>query len=260
MASYEDFALVYDQFMDNISYEEWAKFIIGQLKKEHINEGIVLDLACGTGILTELLSESGYDMIGVDSSEEMLSIAREKQMEAGKTDILYLEQDIRSFELYGTVKAIVCVCDSLNYITKKDELFKVFSLVKNYLDPDGIFIFDINSEYKYEKILGDNTFAESREDCAFIWDNFYDEDTKINEYDLTLFIKEDDTFARSVETHLERAYSLDEIYSLLGKAELEVLAIYDDYSRDYVTRKSERITFVVKNINDERKMKLLENQ
>ena len=138
MEAYSDFARVYDIFMDNVEYEKWAEYLIESLKEYGIEDGIVLELGCGTGVMTELLAESGYDMIGVDNSEEMLGEAMEKRAESGH-EILYLEQDMREFELYGTVRAVVSVCDCMNYITEEDDLLTVFKLVNNYLDPDGIF-------------------------------------------------------------------------------------------------------------------------
>ncbi|MBR4808211.1 MAG: class I SAM-dependent methyltransferase, partial [Lachnospiraceae bacterium] len=152
---YGDFAYCYDIFMDETPYERWSEFLADTLKKEGIEDGLVLDLGCGTGRLTNALSDMGYDMIGVDSSQEMLGVAAEGK---GSRDILYLCQDMREFELYGTVRAVVSVCDCINYITDTKDLLKVFKLVNNYLDPKGIFIFDINTEYKYKELLSDNTF------------------------------------------------------------------------------------------------------
>ena len=195
MEAYTSFAAVYDTFMDNIPYEEWEKYLKSLLYEYGVREGLVLELGCGTGNMTEILAQSGYDMIGVDNAEEMLEIAIEKRMKSG-LDILYLQQDMREFELYGTVKAIVSVCDSVNYILEEEELEEVFRLVNNYLDPGGVFIFDFNTVYKYREILGDQTIAENREECSFIWDNDYDLETKINEYDLTLFIQEEDDLYR----------------------------------------------------------------
>ena len=188
MEAYTSFASVYDIFMDNIPYEEWAEYLSRLLAEYEVTDGIVLDLGCGTGTLTELMAARGFDMIGVDYSEEMLEIAMEKRAESGR-DILYLLQDMREFELYGTVRAVISICDSLNYITEEAELEEVFRLVNNYLDPEGVFIFDFNTVYKYREILGDQTIAESREDCSFIWDNYYYEEEQINEYELSLFLR-----------------------------------------------------------------------
>ncbi|HJA34740.1 MAG TPA: class I SAM-dependent methyltransferase, partial [Candidatus Mediterraneibacter merdigallinarum] len=150
MEAYTSFASVYDTFMDNVPYSEWAQYIRGLLLESGTEDGIVLDLGCGTGSLTELLAGYGYDMIGVDNSEDMLELAMEKRLKSGH-DILYLLQDMREFELYGTVRAVVSVCDSLNYITDPEDLVQVFRLVNNYLDPGGVFIFDFNTDYKYRE-------------------------------------------------------------------------------------------------------------
>ena len=206
MEAYTSFASVYDTFMDNIPYEEWAEYLSGLLAEYEVTDGIVLDLGCGTGTLTELMAARGFDMIGVEYSEEMLEIAMEKRAESGR-DILYLLQDMREFELYGTVRAVISICDSLNYITEEEELEEVFRLVNNYLDPEGVFIFDFNTVYKYREILGDQTIAESREDCSFIWDNYYYEEEQINEYELSLFLQEEGNLYRKyVETHYQKGY------------------------------------------------------
>ena len=249
MDAYTGFATVYDTFMDNVPYEKWHAFLRELLQEYGIFEGLILDLGCGTGNMTELLADSGYDMIGIDNSQEMLAIAESKK-QYKEQNILYLLQDMRSFELYGSVKAVVSICDSVNYITKPDELIEVFRLVSNYLDPGGVFIFDFNTEYKYKEMLGDQTIAESREDCCFIWDNYYDEDTGINEYELNLFIKEQDDemerYQRLQETHFQRSYTLDEIKSLLSISGLEFLAAYDDYAKRGPAKVSERILVVAK--------------
>lgn len=152
----------------NIDYEGWAEYVTDRLREYEITDGLVLELGCGTGTMTGLLAGKGYDMIGVDNSEEMLAEAMEKRVESGQ-DILYLLQDMQEFELYGTVRAVVSVCDSLNYITDRDELRHVFELVNNYLDPEGIFLFDMNTVHKYRDLLGDTTIAENRDEGSFIW-------------------------------------------------------------------------------------------
>lgn len=246
MKEYSGFASVYDELMDNVPYEEWCKYICSILSSYGIDEGLVLDLGCGSGKFTELMAERGYDMIGVDNSEEMLMMAMDKRYESGH-DILYLLQDMREFELYGTVRGIVSVCDCINYITEPSDLEHVFKLVNNYLDNDGIFIFDINTEYKYSEILSDNTFAENRDDCSFIWENFYDDKTKINEYDLTIFTRCDDDseiYEKLEEIHYQRAYSVTEIESMLKEAGLNMLHIYDAYTSCEPTAHSERLSVI----------------
>lgn len=248
MEAYTSFARVYDTFMDNVPYEEWADYIEDCLKEYGIAEGLVLDLGCGTGSITERLAEKGYDMIGVDYSEDMLEIAMEKREENGH-DILYLLQDMREFELYGTVRAIISACDSVNYITEEEELEEVFRLVNNYLDPDGIFMFDFNTEYKYKEVLGEQTIAEEREECSFIWDNYYYENEKMNEYELTLFVQEEensDLYRKYQEIHLQRAYTLDTIRTLVENAGLIFVDAYNAYTKEEPTEYSERICVVAK--------------
>lgn len=220
MEAYTSFAYVYDTFMDNVPYGEWARHIREKLCEHGVTDGIVLDLGCGTGTMTERLAGYGYDMIGVDNSEEMLELAMEKKTESGY-DILYLLQDMRGFELYGTVRAVVSVCDSVNYITEPDELEEVFRLVNNYLDPKGIFLFDFNTVHEYRDVIGDSTIAEDRGVCSFIWDNRYYEKEQINEYDLTLFIAEDFNPMENAYVSERTADSEDALLSEEGAGDLE---------------------------------------
>ncbi|MBQ7943081.1 MAG: class I SAM-dependent methyltransferase [Lachnospiraceae bacterium] len=244
MEAYTDFASVYDKFMDETPYEQWCENILTVLHEHGIQDGLVLELGCGTGSMTELLAKRGYDMIGVDYSAEMLNIAMTKREESGQ-DILYLNQDMREFELYGTVRAVVSVCDSVNYLLEEEDIIECFRLVNNYLDPKGIFLFDFNTVYKYEEVIGDATIAENREECSFIWENFYHEEEHINEYDLTIFVREDekeqDRFRRFQETHYQRGYTLDEMKTCLAAAGLEFIRAIDVDTLEDVTDTSERI-------------------
>ena len=233
MGAYESFARVYDLFMDNVPYEEWGSYLTGLLREYGICSGTVAELGCGTGKMTRLLAAAGYDMIGVDNSEDMLEIASEKRAESG-LNILYLLQDMREFELYGTVKAVVSICDSINYILEEDDLREVFSLVNNYLDPKGMFIFDLNTKYKYEQ-MGETTIAENREEASFIWDNYYDPEEEINEYELAIFIPEgedSDLYRKFEEVHYQRAYDLATICRLLEEAGMEFVTAYDAFTKD----------------------------
>ena len=245
MEAYTGFAEVYDVFQDNVPYEEWCSYVTGLLKEYQVMDGLVLDLGCGTGSLTGLMARSGYDMIGIDNSGEMLQIAMNKRNASG-LDILYLLQDMRGFELYGTVKAVISICDSMNYIMEYQELVEVFRLVNNYLDPKGVFIFDLNTEYKYMELLADNTFAEDREESSFIWNNFYDEEDKVNEYDLTLFVKEGELYRKFEETHYQRAYGLDQIQQAIRDGGMEFVAAYDACTRNPVQQDSERIYVIAR--------------
>ena len=246
MEQYTNFAKVYDLFMDNVPYDKWVEQIKDILYKENIKDGLICDLGCGTGAITERLANLGYDMIGIDNSYDMLDVAMEKKYASG-SDILYLCQDMREFELYGTVRAIISRCDSLNYIRELSELKEVFAWVNNYLDPNGLFIFDMNTEYKYQNILGDNTFAEVREQASFIWENTYDMEKRINEYDLNLFIRlEDDNYKRFEERHVQKAYTFDEILSAIDSSNMVLEKYMDADTYGDIRENTERILFVAR--------------
>lgn len=246
MEAYTGFAAVYDTFMDDVPYGEWGEYIYQLLREYGIEQGLILDLGCGTGSLTEILAMKGYDMIGVDYSQEMLQIAMEKRIRS-QLDILYLHQDMREFELYGTVGAVISICDSVNYIVDYEDLKSVFALVNNYLDPEGLFIFDFNTVYKYEVLLADNTIAEDRDDHSFIWENYYDQETMINEYALSLFIREEkDQFRKYQEIHYQRAYTLEQITRALTESGLIFVAAYDAFTKEHPSQQSERICIIAK--------------
>ncbi|UWP60313.1 class I SAM-dependent DNA methyltransferase [Ruminococcus gauvreauii] len=247
METYRSFAQVYDMFMDDIDYDAWSIYLIGLLREYGVNEGLVLELGCGTGSMTQRLAASGYDMIGVDLSDDMLEIAQEKKIQSG-LEILYLQQDMRGFELYGTVRAVVSVCDSLNYILEDEELLGVFSLVNNYLDPGGVFVFDLNTVYKYETLMGEQTIAENREEASFIWDNYYDRESMRNEYELAIFIPEGagGLYRKYEEVHYQRAYPLPRIIRLLEQAGMEFVTAYDAFTRDQPEPESERICVIAR--------------
>ena len=244
MDAYTSFASVYDLFMDNVPYEEWCAFLCKILAQHGITDGPVLDLGCGTGKMTRLMSEQGYDMTGIDNAAEMLQIAA---MEPGEVPILYLLQDMQDLELDGCVRAVYSVCDCVNYVLDEEELQQAFSRVHEYLEEDGVFIFDVNTSYKYTKLLAENTFAESRDEGSFIWDNYYDEEERINEYDLTLFIPEgDELYRRYTETHYQRNYETESLLKLLKNAGFTDICLYDDYTDAPLCETSERAVFVAK--------------
>ena len=261
---YQDFAAVYDELMDNTPYEKWGERIDTLIRKYGVSRperdvedllaserNLVLDLGCGTGTLAELMYQKGYDMIGVDISEAMLNLAMGKK-EASGSEILYLQQDMRELELYSTVGTVYSVCDSLNYILEEEELLKIFSLVKNYLYPGGIFIFDFNTDYKYHEVIGNTTIAENREDCSFIWENLYDPEEEINEYDLTVFVKEeDDRFRRFTETHFQRGYTVEQMSRLARQAGLTVVEVSDADTGEAAGHKSERVYVVARRAETE---------
>ena len=243
MDAYTSFAEVYDMFMDNVPYEEWSRYLMELLKEYHIEEGVVCELGCGTGKMTRLLADAGYDMIGVDMSEDMLAIASMENPQ----QILYLCQDMRELELYGTVAAVVSVCDSMNYLLEEDDLLEVFQRVNEYLEPGGVFLFDLNTIYKYETLLGETTICENRPEGSFIWENYYDAEEQINEYDLTLFIQEKENLYRKFEeTHYQRGYSMEKIRTLLEEAGMEFVTAYDACTKNPPREDSERIYIVAR--------------
>ena len=248
MGAYESFASVYDLFMDEINYDEWVSYVEKLWNRFDLKPDIVCELGCGTGNISLRLAEKGYETIGIDISADMLSEAKMKAEQNG-TDVLFLLQDRREFELYGTVNSILCLCDSLNYITDDEDMQQVFNLVNNYLHPGGLFVFDLNTEYKFKEIYGENTFSETDEDAVYIWENYYDEEERINEYYLNFFMKnETGTYDRTQEEHFERAYSLDEIKRFIEKSGMKFEAAYDAFTFEPVKENSERIYVVAREV------------
>lgn len=232
MNPYTGFASVYDMFMENIPYDTVADYLHRILRQYGIASGLLLELGCGTGEMTLRMAAAGYDMIGIDASEDMLAEARGKQEQACASSILYLLQDMREFELYGTVAAVYAVTDTMNYITERDDFVKVLRLVNNYLDPQGIFMFDMKTRYFFEEVLAERTFAEQREDAALIWENTFDEESAVNEYAVTMYKREaaGGLYRREEEFHYQRAYTLAEIRQMLAEAGMQFVQAYAAYT------------------------------
>lgn len=247
MLSYTGFAEVYDALMDNVPYEEWIAYLLNLLEEQGVTEGTICDLACGTGRITQGLHDVGFSMIGVDNSVEMLNIAVRKK---GEREILYIHQDMRELRLHGKIQAFVCICDGMNYILSLEEMRQVFWGVANHLEEGGIFIFDLNTIYKYKELLGETTIAENREDMSFIWENYYDEEERVNEYDLTIYVKNQNepSFSRFEELHYQKGYEIHEIEMTLKEAGLKILDVFDAFTKDAVHEESERIYFIAKKI------------
>ncbi|MBQ2472783.1 class I SAM-dependent DNA methyltransferase [Lachnospira pectinoschiza] len=246
MNAYTAFAYVYDEYMDNIPYDEWGQYMIGLLKELGVKAGdSVVDLGCGTGTVTRMLEKEGYDIVGIDMSEDMLAIAAERIEESGQ-DILYSCQDMREFELPFKVDAFTSIGDSMNYITSKEDLESVFKCVAENINDGGVFVFDLKTIHFFRDILADNTYAENRDESAFIWDNYYNDDDKNNEYDLAVFVmNEDGSFNRYEEQHFQHGFELEEVKEAAANAGLSVLALYDAFSKDAPKPDSERVYFVL---------------
>ena len=235
---YRGFANVYDRLID-IDYTKIAAFYKSVFEKFGQAPHLVLDLGCGTGTLTHILKEQGFDMIGIDLSEEMLTCAREKD-----DGILYLCQSMTDFELYGTVDAAVSSLDCVNYLLADGELFKMFSLVNNYLNPKALFIFDISSRKKLSETLGKNTFIYEQNDIFYTWENFYEEN--IIDMRLNFFERKGALYTRTCEEQTQRAYSEEEILCAAQKAGLICEAVYDGFSANPANEDSERLVFVMR--------------
>ena len=236
----------YDILNSSVDYSAWASSIDLCLKKHGVKNGsLLLDLACGTGSISIPLAALGYDVIGIDASPEMLMKAREKSAEAG-ADILWLCQDMRTFELYGTVGAIICCLDSLNYLLKTKDIEACFRLVCNYLDPGGIFVFDVNTPYKFKEIFAKSDFIIEEDGVYCGWQNAYDEKSRICEFSLSIFAKHGNEYKRCNEHQRERCYSMKTLTSALASAGLELLSVSSSLEGESLTPETERWFFICK--------------
>jgi SAM-dependent methyltransferase len=233
---YTAMAPIYDQMNRELDYAQWADFVEAQFSRFAAEKpSLVLDLAAGSGTMTAELAKRGYDMIAVDRSGEMLSLAADRMAEEGLTGVLLLQQDMTDFELYGTVDAVVCCLDSVNHLTGRGELSRCFSLVHNYLNPDGLFLFDVNTPYKFENIYANNhyIFEDNAADGASAycgWQNEYDRESKLCNFYLSVFTEEEDgRFSRADEVQTERCYSKEELTENLANCGFEVVDFYGDF-------------------------------
>lgn len=244
MEAYSEFANVYDIFMEDIPYSEWFAFIKEQIKSLGKEAQSVCELGCGTGQMTMLFAKEGCQVIGIDYSPEMLMVAQDHAF-TQEEDILYLMQDMSEFEIGQEVDLIYSCCDSINYLLEDEQVMSTFRGVTKALKSEGLFIFDLNTEFKYKETLGNKTFADQTEKAAYIWENFYDEEEKINEYQVQFFIEgEDGRYDRTEECHYQKAYSIEQIEKWLQEAGLKLVACYDNYSEKSVSTATERVTYI----------------
>lgn len=249
MASYGEFAYYYDGLTDNVDYEKRCDYIRDLLAENGVGEGILLDLACGTGTVSLMLSRMGYDVIGVDASEDMLSVAQEKKMETGE-DVIFLCQRMEELDLYGTINAAVSTLDSINHVTDADTVRAIFRRVSLFMEDKGIFIFDVNTPYKHRNVLGNNTFVYDTDEVYCVWQNSTDE-SLLTTISLDIFEKDEDdeeTYYRYSEEFSERAYELDDIKSWLEECKFEVTAVYEEMTRETVGDETQRAVFVARKI------------
>jgi len=245
--SYSEFADVYDILMKDAKYKKRTAYLWKLFKTHGKTPKLLLDLACGTGEFSCSFAEKGVEVIGVDMSEDMLAVAREKTADNG-LDILYLCQKAEELDLYGTVDGAICCLDSLNHITDINKLCKAVKRVSLFMEEGSLFIFDLNTEYKHRNILGNNTFVIDEDEVYCVWQNRFDEKRLITEINLDFFMEDGDTYIRSSESFKERAYTKEQIEGILNKAGLEIQAVYDDLSFESPKEDSQRIIYVTKKV------------
>lgn len=245
--SYSSFARYYDSLTLNVNYPQRAEYICQLLKKLKHSAGLTLDLACGTGSLTIELAKRGIDVYGIDGSSSMLSVAQQKAAEHD-LKILFLCQKMQNIDLYGTVDTVICMLDSINHLTCETDILKTFKKVSLFLNPGGYFFFDLNTLYKHQKILGNNTFVYDTEDVYCVWQNQFDQRTNRVGITLDFFNREGNCYYRSTEHFYERAYDTELIVSMLSKAGFKMVGLFDDLSFNKPNDKTERIIIAARKV------------
>ena len=251
MAGYVSFAQFYDGLMQNAEYEKLCNYILTLMKRHNHDMGITLDLACGTGRLTQQLALNGVDVYGIDASAEMLSEALQKSAEQG-LNILYLKQKMQDIDLYGTINTCVCTFDSINHLTKTEDVQKTFDRVSLFMDKDGIFMFDVNTVYKHRKILSNNTFVYENEKVFCVWQNTLTENDIVS-IELDFFEEDGGVYFRSSESFCERAYSDEAIREMLNNSGFEIEAIYGSTTFEKPKETEERVIYVARMKNPKNK-------
>lgn len=245
---YSETAEIYDKLTSGIDYLSYAGYFVDVINKyKKIKTHSLLETGCGSGNLTRILASAGFDMTGVDSSTEMLSEAYTKE----GAGILWINQDALKLDLFGTYDAAISLLDFPNHIIDSEKLVKYFSKIENYLNPGGLFIFDINTEYKFKNILADNVFYYDDDDYSCIWQNHFDKKSMLCTMDITLYRREGLLFRRSDTVNSERAYSVDDIKKAIETSGLTVIDILGDMKFEKPAENEERIFFVCQKASDE---------
>ena len=250
MGGYRVFSRFYDNLTFNVDYDKRADYLQSVLSLYSHPWGLTLDLACGTGSLTAALKKRGVDIFGVDASQEMLSEAMDKAYDE-ELPILYLCQKMENLDLYGTIDTCVCTLDSLNHLTEKAKLQAALDRVGLFMNPGGMFIFDVNTVYKHRRILAGNTFVYDTDQVFCVWQNSLKENNLVN-IELDLFEKEGQSgelYRRHTERFSERAYEIDELKEMLRQAGFETLAVYHDMTTEPLREDSDRAVFVARIAN-----------
>lgn len=248
MLSYSYFADFYDNLTNNVHYERYGEYILQLAEKYNHNMGITLDLACGTGSLTLWLKKKGVDIYGIDASAEMLSVAQEKALDSDISGMLFLRQKMQNIDLYGTIDTCICTLDSINHITNKDDVQKTFSRVSFFMNPEALFIFDVNTLYKHQKVLGNNTFVYDTSKVYCVWQNSLCKDSRTVDISLDFFQRDGDIYRRYSENFMERAYTHTEICEMLEKAGFRLLDVFGEMSFDKPSETSQRNFYIAKKL------------
>ncbi len=242
---YRDFSSIYDRLMTrDIPYARWADYIENLFILYGIDPQLICELACGTGNMTIPLAQRGYEMIGVDLSAEMLAAAREKAARAN-ADILFLNQDMTRLDLYGTVDAVLCMIDGFNYVLPPAALFSMLQRIKTcFLNPGGLVIFDVSTEYKLSTTIGGNTFIYDTDDIFYTWENRYFPKKRISDMTLNFFVREKSgAYRRFTERHVQRAHRQAELACILTKAGFSNLQVFEELTFSPPRPDSQRIVF-----------------
>lgn len=246
MSGYGDFSAVYDCLTDNVEYEKRARYIHRLLQDGDVDGGLLLDLACGTGRLSCEMAKLGYEVIGVDISGEMLSVAQNNAAEQG-ADILFLCQPMQSLDLFGTVRGTVCTLDSINHLTDPADVKKTFAGVSLFTEPDGLFVFDVNTPYKHREILANNTFVYDADEVYCVWQNTLDPATDTVTIDLDIFEQDEDgAYYRTQESFCERAYTREDLTNWLEEAGFDNIKIYEELTVDEPKADAQRWFFTAR--------------
>lgn len=241
---YTELAYYYDTLMNDVDYDAWTDYLIEILNKFDVKHNDLLEMACGTGNIAIRMAKKGYDVTAFDLSVDMLSVAKHKAVES-KADVLFLLQDLKDIKISEKFGVILCLCDSINYLTDYKDLKALFNWVFVHLKENGIFIFDINSSYKLKNIIGNNIFTYDDGDIVYIWENELT-DENIVEFYLTFFIKHGELYRRFDEVHTERIYEAEDIVSLLKESGFRNINKYEAFTFNDICDTTERINFVIK--------------
>jgi cyclopropane fatty-acyl-phospholipid synthase-like methyltransferase len=245
--SYEHFAYLYDELMKDAPYDAWVQFVLKKAKTYHVDGNQLLDLGCGTGELSIRLAKKGFNVTGIDLSEDMLTVAHAKAVEAG-VNIPFFEQNMADLEGQGDFNIITIFCDSLNYLSSEEEVIQTFSNAFQHLNDQGIFIFDVHSLYKINEIFINQTFALNEDRIAYIWNSFPGDHENSVEHELSFFVLDEktDKYDRYDELHFQRTFTVQQYSGWLKDAGFELLEVTADFTNDTPNTEAERIFFVAR--------------